>query len=69
MRIAVSMGTLIFCLEALGVWLCAGFVLALYLCPLFFAASDTDNIGILTGADSGDSQNLETSFIPPRTAR
>jgi len=66
MRIAVSMGTLIFCLEALGAWLCAGFVLALCLFP---ASVDTDDIGIPTGADSGDSENPETSFIPPRTAR
>ena len=60
------MGMLIFCLEALGVWLCAGFVLALCLFP---AAMDMENIGISTGADSGDSPNPETSFIPPRTAR
>lgn len=65
MRIAVIMGTLIFCLEALGVWLCAGFVLALCLFP----SMDMDNTAIPTGIDSGDSKNPETSFIPPRTAR
>jgi len=66
MLIAVAMGTLIFCLEGLGVWLCAGFVLALCLFP---APIDTDSAGIPTGIDSGDSNGPETSSIPPRTAR
>jgi hypothetical protein len=60
------MGTLIFCLEALGVWLCAGFVLALCLFP---APIDLDNAEIPTGIDSANSNNPETSSIPPRTAR
>jgi hypothetical protein len=66
MRIARSMmGTLIFGLEALGVWLCAGFVVALCIFP---ASIEMDDLETPTGAESGDSQNPETSYIPPRRA-
>ena len=67
MLIARSMiGTLIFGLEALGAWLCAGVVVALCIFP---ASIGMDNLETPAEAESGDSQNPESSYIPPGTAR